>query len=69
MLYGVPDPGLLSAMQRQRLLQSTAAFADRPPLLAFPKAAAEHYIPQSSASAAAEHAPATPEGSSYSALL
>ena len=45
------------------------AFAHKPRLLAFPKAAAEHYIPHSSASAAAEHAPATTEGSSSTALL
>ena len=32
-------------------------------MLAFPKAGAEHYIPQSSVSAAAEHAPSAPEGS------
>ena len=43
-------------MQRQSLLQSTAAFAHGPRLLAFPKAAAEHYSTRSSAGAAAEHA-------------
>ena len=43
-------------MQRQSLLQSTAAFAHGPRLLAFPKAAAEHYSTRSSA--AAEHAQA-----------
>ena len=56
-------------MQRQTLLQSTAGFAHGPPLLAFPTATAEHYIPHSSASAAAEHAPATTERSSSTALL
>ena len=54
----LPDHGSLSAMQRQSLLQSTAANAQGPCLLAFPKAAAEHYSIRSSAGAAAEHAPA-----------
>ena len=43
-------------MERKKLLQSTAAFARGPRLLAFPKAAAEHYSTRSSSGAAAEHA-------------
>ena len=51
----LPDDGSLSAMQRQSLLQSTAALAHGPRLLAFPKAAAENYSTRSSAGVAAEH--------------
>lgn len=67
MQLGMDNRDQAKNKQIQQLQQP--AFAHGPPLLAFPEVAAEHYIPHSSASVAAEHARATIEGTSFIALL